>query len=209
MRQPAVLVKCRCHLARLSADLARSRPSPCVSLLVRLPFYLSRRIALRSTTYHRSLAHFHKASPMDRLRFRRSSRKESSATPPASSDGRSSGKTTPEPAVQGPPPLPQVPFKKPSPFRALHFSRSAKRARSPPPASLPHSPGAALHPHDAYERPPSSPLSLRKETQTPVEEPTHKDGKAPKIPSFLTLTSQGKLLMINLLALQLTCSLQR
>ncbi|KAJ9148507.1 Tyrosine-protein phosphatase 2 [Pleurostoma richardsiae] len=121
---------------------------------------------------------------MDRLRFRRN-KKDSPTASDSVSDGRGTGNTTPEPNLAPPPP--QVPVKKPSPFRNLHFHRSGKRGRSPPPASLPQSPSATLHSHDGTgERPPSSPLAVKKDA--PNETP-QTVGKPPKIPAFLTLST--------------------
>lgn len=138
---------------------------------------------------------------MDRLLRR--SRKDSPSRPDPFTDGsnNNSGKTTPEPGAQQPQETPHVRTKKSSPFRGL--LRSHKRARSPPPASLPQSATAAVP-----DRPASSPISVRKQSllsadegQQQEEEEDEQDdagskadggnaGRPPKIPSFLTLSSQ-------------------
>lgn len=143
---------------------------------------------------------------MDRLaRFRR--RKSdlaaaASATSVAAEDKASESKA-PAPA---PPTQALVPPSRPrekhtlSPFRSLRLRTSIKRARESPPAALPLSPSAAVHQHhDDHRVYPRSPLSTRKDASQ--VNTAHAQQPKPKIPSFLTLSNQGRCYPVLLLRL--------
>nr|XP_036580214.1 protein-tyrosine phosphatase [Colletotrichum truncatum]KAF6788046.1 protein-tyrosine phosphatase [Colletotrichum truncatum] len=91
-------------------------------------------------------------------------------------------------------PTPTKPGLRKSAFRGLHLRGSAKRARSPPLASLPSSPPPAIVSHDGITSPPSS---TRHRDSSSKDEGTasEKDGQEstgmpkPKIPAFLDLST--------------------
>ncbi|OLN96181.1 Receptor-type tyrosine-protein phosphatase O [Colletotrichum chlorophyti] len=94
-------------------------------------------------------------------------------------------------------PTPTKPGLRKSAFRGLHLRSSAKRARSPPAAALPHSPPTAIVSHDDVAS--RSPSSARQ----PDGGDSAKDNAAsangsrassvskPRIPAFLDLSVQG------------------
>lgn len=145
---------------------------------------------------------------MDRLRsgfHHRKTQKDSPARPTIITDTTSSGKTTPEPAIHQQQPLlvPGVPNKKPSPFRALRdLSRSHKRARSPAPGSDTNSPVSTMSAFSGFsardspvDRHATSPHPLSAVAPEAQGFGLHRNNgshakKAPKMPSFLTLSAQ-------------------
>ncbi|KAK3985897.1 protein-tyrosine phosphatase-like protein [Cladorrhinum sp. PSN332] len=139
-------------------------------------------------------------------------KKDAAAGPPLitndlAGSGTAAGKTTPPPPVgrdlaqqpQAPEsPMRQGTLQKLSPFRVFARS-SAKRARDSPPASLPHSPAAAVVPvRESVDGRPVSPLSLKAadamnesaQQQHAAQTPIQKTGLKPKRPAFLDLSEQ-------------------
>lgn len=133
---------------------------------------------------------------MERLsRFRRSKKEPTTA---AVAEDKSSGSRTPSPAAQALAPPPARPREKlsRSPFRGLHLRSSGKRARESPPASLPHSASATAHAHEDHKAHASSPLSSKPDAA--ATEPAQAQEEKPKMPAFLALSTQGKLLFLKI-----------
>ncbi|KAK4166571.1 protein-tyrosine phosphatase-like protein [Cladorrhinum sp. PSN259] len=118
----------------------------------------------------------------------------------AGSAAAGAGKITPPPGdlVQPPPesPMRQGTLQKLSPFRVFARS-SAKRARDSPPASLPHSPAAAVAPvRESVDGRPVSPLSLKADAMAENgQQQNHQQIQKPgsnkaKRPAFLDLSEQ-------------------